>query len=100
MRELWDGHGVYWTVWEVVPESSERRRHAGTAPGGLERRRFNLGPRAQVSPEFAEGWLAFQSHAERRRLVPVPAGWEEMSDAELADLCASAMSSGPPRRLP
>lgn len=99
-REFHDEHGVFWTVWEVVPQMSDRRkRHLGP-PGGLERRRMRLGPFASVPADYARGWLAFQSAGDRRRLAPTPEGWEDLPDAELSALCAKARSAGAPRRLP
>lgn len=32
------------------------------------------------------GWLTFESEAEKRRLVPIPAGWEQLPDPELERL--------------
>jgi hypothetical protein len=53
---------------------------------------------ARVSPEFAEGWLAFQAGQERRRLAPVPLGWEQLDESALEQLCQAAMPVGRSRR--
>jgi hypothetical protein len=39
---------------------------------------------------MAGGWLCFESVAEKRRLHPIPPGWENGSDAELWQLCSGA----------
>jgi hypothetical protein len=36
------------------------------------------------------GWLTFESSGVRKRLMPIPDGWETASDATLSDLCARA----------
>ena len=58
-------------------------------------------PRSQtaLSRELSHGWLAFQSHDERRRLVPIPAGWETLADDGLAALLERAEPVAPTRRL-
>ncbi len=77
LREVRDAAGVAWTVFDVFP--FERQ----LAPGRP--------VPARLAPEMASGWLAFQSEAgERRRVVPAPAGWERLSDAELLGLLAGA----------
>lgn len=40
--------------------------------------------------DLAEGWLCFESDAEKRRLTPVPPEWEVCTEAELEELCARA----------
>ena len=68
LREFVDSHGVLWKVWVVMPaEMSDRlARLSGTS---VERRK---------------PWLAFQSaEGEKRRLVPVPEGWESCDDFTL-----------------
>jgi hypothetical protein len=76
-REFTDSVGVAWRVWEVRP--------SGPVPG------------VHVRPELARGWLAFQCHGERRRLAPIPVGWEQVSDEELERRCQLAKSAPPPR---
>src|SRR5688500_19564608 len=78
----------------VMPTSMERRRgeefgRSSAASGSSEsatmtevtdRRRADTGPRTVVSPGFENGWLWFESAAgEKRRLAPVPDGWETAS---------------------
>ena len=41
---------------------------------------------------FREGWLVFESPREKRRLAPIPANWETLSNEALAALCTSAVT--------
>lgn len=38
---------------------------------------------ANVRPRYAEGWLSFHRGVERRRLAPIPEGWENAADFQL-----------------
>lgn len=42
---------------------------------------------------MSQGWLAFVSTGERRRLCPIPADWSAATTGELAALCARASSA-------
>ena len=64
-----DARGVEWRVWATQPQ-------IGMVP---------------LHKELSGGWLTFDSQTERRRLVPVPHGWERATAAELERLCASAV---------
>ena len=111
-REFTDAHGVVWEVWDVHPASTDRRQNgerrrrlAPPYPGrnkraGADRRGGVAVPafRGAVAASHATGWLAFQSRHERKRLAPIPQGWEESTDEELAELCAAAVTR-PNRRL-
>lgn len=79
MRQFRDASGVEWRV-----SFTERREASG--------RREHYLPEA-----FRQGWLLFESANEKRRLAPVPPGWESLPDEALAALCATA-SPGAPRR--
>jgi hypothetical protein len=79
LREFIDKHGIVWNVWDITPESM----HPVTV------REFFLG-------EYQEGWLAFESANERRRLSSWPEDWASLSDEELAALCERAKPA--PRR--
>jgi len=90
--------GSQWQVWSVSPgglqatlerRQGDRRGQDVLAYTGLERRKADRrrGTRLPgVSEGLRGGWLCFQSDDERRRLVPVPPGWEESEDAELIRL--------------
>lgn len=120
-REFTDAHGVTWEVWDVQREATERRKHGERRrrlgpPFQGEDRRHRLDRRRAASmrsgtppagtravespgaPGASRGWLAFQSRHEKRRLEPIPADWEQVTDAELRALCETAASQ-PLRRL-
>jgi hypothetical protein len=103
--------GVEWQVWNVVPGAwrrtitagHERRSGDRRSPdpvlrySGPERRRAERRKTHSVlGPELAGGWLIFKSGADRRRVTPIPPGWEKLSDTELERLCAAAFAV-PPR---
>ena len=97
-----DLQGRIWDVWRVHPSSAERRfvdrrvndeDLAGTAERrtGLERRGgVRKSPRASVAEEFAYGWLCFETAGEKRRLAPVPEGWDRADDEILQRWCSLA----------
>jgi len=100
-RKFTDSFGIEWDVWEVEPSRAERRTGGERRTGarGPDRRRASDGPRVRISSELAHGWLCFQSRIEKRRLVPVPEGWEQLPDEDLRRLLEKAGLAGRPRRL-
>lgn len=79
MRTFVDESGTVWEVFEAHPESGGRTQ-------------------VRVPDTFRMGWLCFQSADERRRVAPIPAGWERWDEREL-----TAALHGPqatPRRTP
>lgn len=94
--------GTKWEVWMVMPTSMERRHGeefaSAASSGGSEsaagvanRRRADEGPRTVVSPGYENGWLCFESKSgEKRRLVPVPDGWETAPAEKLWMWCRAA----------
>jgi hypothetical protein len=95
-REFVDSRLITWTVWHVIVSRSERREHAtrrGEERPRSDRRRREPRPRRiRIAASLAAGWLCFESAAEKRRLVPVPPGWQRMSDRGLEELCARAIA--------
>jgi hypothetical protein len=68
LREFTDRTGCRWRVWDIRPEEM----HAAT--------------RAEdYLQSVIHGWLAFEpvGGGEKRRLSPIPAGWEKASETEL-----------------
>jgi hypothetical protein len=102
-REFTDSNWVTWNAWDVYPSLGDRRRPCGDRRVFIreagDRRTLRTGAGVAVSPEYARGWLSFQSGDERRRLVPVPAGWEELDASELERLCQAARPVGRCRRV-
>ena len=101
-RTFVDRDGSYWQVWDSQPTKVERRMNTGErrrsqyfAWGGTERRsgtdrRTSSQRRIVLSEGYGRGWLTFESLHEKRRLIPIPARWEELSQGELRDLCEKA----------
>jgi hypothetical protein len=83
-REFKDGRGREWRVWDVKPD--------------------DLNPRTQDEDYLAQlyytGWMVFETKAgdDKRRLYPIPKGWQELPDAELEVLLQKA-EIVPPRKL-
>jgi hypothetical protein len=77
LREFVDPKGVNWKVWDVWP--SERLASGALMP-------------VSTFPSLtqADGWLCFESANEKRRLSPIPPGWETCDCAILSDLCERA----------
>lgn len=94
-----------WLVWSVVPRPDQQGRpRAGydrRSPDpvlrytGPERRTTPDPRRARdpFAPESHSGWLVFESPEERRRLSPIPAGWDRLNDRELERLLRDARPS-------
>jgi hypothetical protein len=39
---------------------------------------------------LSDGWLCFESGSEKRRLAPIPSGWEVCGTRALEQLCSRA----------
>lgn len=101
LRNFRDSRGAEWRVWDVLPhvaragERRERDRRVGLAPNyagperrtGRERRVRTPG---LLTPGLERGWLCFETDDDKRRLTPVPAGWDEAPEAELEGLLERA----------
>lgn len=74
MREFTDSDDVEWRAWAVTVQHMHPVTRGEDYMGNLQ-----------------DGWLAFESDAEKRRLeAPYPAAWESFSIAELEHLCRIA----------
>lgn len=115
-RSFTDAVGIQWNVWDVIPQWTERRsgeeqrrseEDPTVDPPVLERRGRQPdrrggtgdGSRIRIAEGLSRGWLAFESNLDKRRLAPIPAGWEELTDLDLEALCARASQAPPKRRL-
>ena len=98
-RTFLDSAGRRWEVWMVAPSAAESRRvDRRVASGGTEkipgfadrrrapdRRKGSFKRLVTVSNEYSGGWLCFESDGgEKRRLTPVPEGWDEAGPDRLA----------------
>ena len=102
-RQFVDSKRTKWEVWDVEPSHAERRgkasdRRRGNRTSG-ERRQVEDRARVRIQTELSHGWLAFESKHDRRRLAPIPTGWEALDESALERLCEQAKSIGRPRRL-
>lgn len=87
-RAFRDSSSVEWEVWEVRPTLLDRPvfdRRAEPRDGAPRTEEWLL-PKAGMS----QGWLLFESSTEKRRLVPIPEDWSEMSEEQLELLCGQA----------
>jgi hypothetical protein len=79
IRDFTDSAGVDWRVWDTVPW-----------------------PKAVYDERLKGGWLTFQSGVVRKRLAPIPPGWEEATPERLELMCRVAeavrRSGGTPSR--
>ena len=80
-RNFTDPNGMIWQVWNTVPISG-----------------------AVINPGFDKGWLTFESDTGAlRRLAPVPAGWQDLTEERLVLLLRSSKEvprhTGPMRRM-
>jgi hypothetical protein len=105
-RTFVDTGGRRWEVWLVTPAAAERRRAdrraAGGGPGAddfpgfsdrrrtPERRKSLFRRTVEVASEYSDGWLCFEGDGEKRRLAPVPKGWNEAGPDRLATWLQSA----------
>ena len=77
----------------------EERGDAAERRSGDERRVDEKAPgisRATIAPEFTYGWLCFETIGEKRRLAPVPDGWDRADDDTIEQWCCVAKAV--PRR--
>jgi len=72
MRQIRDAAGVEWMVYEVNPVPGEWRSIESLPEG------------------YRSGWLCFESPTEKRRLTPLPSGWQELPLDQLGGLLVSA----------
>lgn len=93
LREFADDVGRVWQVCDVRPTYIERRsgtdRRRRPRPGTMERRQRRQ-HRMVVAPRFRAGWLVFETRNERRRLGPIPTGWEYWREDQLRSLLHDA----------
>ena len=66
-----DSTGTIWTVFEVKKSGASDQW-------------------AYLPEQFGNGWLCFESDFAKRRLTPVPPGWNELSDADILGLMKTA----------
>jgi hypothetical protein len=65
------------------PWKGEERR-SGSDRRTVSQRRITL------AEGYGRGWLTFESLDEKRRLIPIPGGWDSATQEELRMLCGKA----------
>ena len=81
--------GQDWQVWDTrptipSPNVDASDANAQAAPSA------DVADFARISRKREGGWLTFTTASERRRLSPIPAGWDSADDATLRALLAVA----------
>ena len=105
-RTFKDKDGKIWDVWQVHPSAAERRfvqrrvkeddrtdnaeRRSGDERRASEKEKAKAIARATIAPEFTYGWLCFETAGEKRRLAPVPEGWDRADDETIEQWCCTA----------
>lgn len=100
-RAFRDPNDHEWNVWDVLPgwterRHADRRRNPPDAPSPVPDRRRGAERRARQESKvrlgdgLERGWLTFESADEKRRLAPIPSGWDSLSDEELRRLWTAA----------
>jgi hypothetical protein len=84
-REFKDESGIKWEVWDVHPTSITLA--LASANGNRHEIRDPIGP---VQERFAGGWLCFARGQEKRRLAPIPTGWQQLSEDDLLAMWRAA----------
>jgi hypothetical protein len=67
IRDFRDSAGVVWRVWSTMPRAG-----------------------AVYDDSHKAGWLTFESATTRKRLAPIPRGWEEATPERLELMCRAA----------
>ena len=80
LREVVDALGKMWSVFEVHPSGE------GVAS-------------TQGADARAQGWLCLRTDVERRRILPIPSGWNTLNDAALLRLIDEAGPTGRRKRM-
>jgi hypothetical protein len=107
-RTFLDDLARLWNAWDVIPawgerRTAERRQRAAADRSRLvdrragDRRHVRGGVRIALPPRLIHGWVAFECGEERRRVAPIPEGWDELPELELRTLWRGAEQL-PPRR--
>ena len=86
LRAFKDSTGVEWRVWEVFPSKAAPLTSSD-----------EMGRRSLMGSAFAEGWLCFESPTEKRRLAPIPTGWEDSGPRQMEELWRQAAVVAPRR---
>ena len=102
LREFVDGERRTWQVWDTVPKSASESAifarsaqiEAQTRASETDRATTDRAAAAAALRRFTtgreHGWLTFTRGDDKRRLSPIPDGWETFDDARLSALLQRA----------
>jgi hypothetical protein len=88
LRTFTDSRGGEWQVWNILPMFATGNESDCSEPGEVEN--GSRRPGEFHTPGLATGWLCFDNGVEKRRLSPIPDGWEDAPDITLEALCRQA----------
>jgi hypothetical protein len=77
IREFRDSQGVNWRVWPTLPQ--QKSAHPRT---------------------LHDGWLTFECAESKKRIAPIPDGWEYIPITDLERMCDGAEELKPRRSNP
>ena len=91
LKEFRTSDGRAWRVWETHPTETRDSNATSLRARFLARHpEESAADFGLVSRRRLGGWLTFATSNERRRLSPIPAGWEEADEIGLRQLLARA----------
>ncbi len=103
-----DSRGTEWQVWDIVLRLEERRTNeadrradrAGMAFADRrqDERRISNTRRPSLRGSYSQGWLAFDSGSEKRRLMPIPGDWTTCRPERLEEYVSAAAKVNGSRR--
>lgn len=88
LRDFTDRDGREWQVWNTIPKLGASLRKHGLGNDRL-KPQTDL-PYQPFATGREQGWLTFASGKEKRRLSPIPEGWETASADTLSEYCELA----------
>jgi hypothetical protein len=90
LRTFTDSRGEEWQVWNIEPMFRTYAESDCSAPDGAVAELERKG--TLYTPGLEGGWLCFDNGSEKRRLTPIPGGWEDAPDEALEAFCRRAAS--------
>jgi hypothetical protein len=89
-RQLHFLDATSWRRWIVITRFVDSNRRSWIVREVKDPNLAMIPPYLLTDPEFARGWLLFESSGEKRRLAPYPDDWMHLSVRQLEDACVHA----------
>jgi hypothetical protein len=86
-RQLHFLDATSWRRWIVITRFVDSNRRSWIVREVKDPNLAMIPPYLLTDPEFARGWLLFESSGEKRRLAPYPDDWMHLSVRQLEDAC-------------